>query len=172
MIQIPTLETERLILRAPREDDHAREVLFYGSDHAKFVGGQRSAMGAWDAIAGRLGHWMMRGYGFWHLDDRETGHYVGRCGLINPFGWPEREIGWSLMPDALGHGYATEAAIAVRNYAYNTLGWTTAISLIDPANTPSKGVAERLGASFEATFEHIEFGTMHIWRHPSAEDLK
>ncbi|MEJ6710374.1 MAG: GNAT family N-acetyltransferase [Amylibacter sp.] len=172
MITIPTLETERLILRAPSEDDHSREVLFYGSDHAKFVGGQRSAMGAWDAIVGRLGHWVMRGYGFWHLVDRETGQYVGRCGFINPFGWPEREIGWSLMPDALGDGYATEAAIAVRNYAYNTLGWTTAISLIDPASTPSKGVAERLGASCETTFEHIEFGTMHIWRHPSAEDLK
>ena len=172
MITIPTLETERLILRAPSEDDHSREVLFYGSDHAKFVGGQRSAMGAWDAIVGRLGHWVMRGYGFWHLVDREPGQYVGRCGFINPFGWPEREIGWSLMPDALGDGYATEAAIAVRNYAYNTLGWTTAISLIDPASTPSKGVAERLGASCETTFEHIEFGTMHIWRHPSAEDLK
>ena len=171
MTDIPVLETDRLTLRAPREDDLAREMDFYSSEHSKFVGGPRSEMGAWDAIVGRLGHWAVRGYGFWHLDVRETGQYVGRCGLLMPFGWPEPEIGWSLMPDALGHGYATEAAIAARNYAYNTLGWTTAISLIDPANTPSQGVATRLGAAYERTFEHVEYGTMHIWRHPSPEAL-
>lgn len=172
MTLIPTLETDRLILRAPREDDHAREMTFYSSDHSKFVGGQKHATDTWSTIVGRLGHWMVRGYGFWHLDDRETGLYVGRVGLLMPFGWPEPEIGWSLLPDSLGKGYATEAAFAAREYAYNTLGWTTAISLIDPANKPSEHVAKRLGASYEKTYEHVDYGTMHIWRHLPPEALK
>ncbi|MEM6619818.1 MAG: GNAT family N-acetyltransferase, partial [Pseudomonadota bacterium] len=146
---IPVLETERLILRAPSIEDHARECLFYAdAEHARFVGGAKSAFDCWGIIAGRLGHWQIKGYGFWHLDERASGRYVGRVGLIEPYGWPEREIGWSLMPDALGHGYATEAALAVRDYAYGVLGWTTAISLIDPGNAASEAVATRIGAQF------------------------
>ena len=168
---IPTLETERLILRAPAEKDFETEAAFFESDASRFVGGPVPRHQSWRALACVIGHWAMRGYGFWALENKETGEYLGRVGLWNPEGWPEPEIGWTLMKNAQGHGFATEAAIAARDYAYNELGWPTAISLIDPANTPSEAVAKRLGASFETTYEHPAFGTMYIWRHPSAEDL-
>lgn len=171
MTRIPTLQTERLTLRAPRIEDLPREILFYSSDHARFVGGQKTETECWSAIVARLGHWMVKGFGFFHIDEKTTGRYVGRVGLLDPHGWPEPEIGWSLMPDALGLGYATEAARAARDYAYGTLGWTTAISLIDPDNTPSRRVAERLGAQFESTFDHVDYGKMYIWRHPGPEDV-
>jgi RimJ/RimL family protein N-acetyltransferase len=172
MIQIPEITTARLRLRAPSVSDHARELEFYSSDHAHFVGGQKGPYDTWSTIVSRIGHWAVRGYGFWHLDELETGRYVGRCGCLMPYGWPEPEIGWSLMPDATGKGYATEAARAARAHAYDVLGWKTAISLIDPANPPSQGVAERLGCSYEGPIEHVEFGPMHVWRHPAPEDLK
>lgn len=168
---IPTLETERLILRAPALKDFPAESAFFESDASRFVGGPVRPDQSWRSLASVIGHWALRGYGFWALESKDTGEYMGRVGLWNPEGWPEPEIGWTLMENAQGHGFATEAAIAARDYAYHELGWETAISLIDPANKASEAVAKRLGASFETTYEHPAFGTMYIWRHPSAADL-
>ena len=80
MIQIPEITTDRLLMRAPRISDHAREVEFYASDHADFVGGKKSPYDTWTTIVSRIGHWAVRGYGAWHLDELETGRYVGRVG--------------------------------------------------------------------------------------------
>ena len=168
---IPTLETERLILRAPAEKDFEAEAAFYESDASQFVGGPMRPDQTWRALSCVIGHWALRGYGFWALESKDTGEFLGRVGLWNPNAWPEPEIGWMLLENVQGKGYATEAALAARDYAYGTLGWTTAISLIDPNNAPSQAVATRLGATYETTYEHPQFGTMYIWRHPSAEDL-
>ena len=168
----PVLETERLILRAPCEADFAAEAEFFTSDASHFVGGPKRPDETWRSIAGMIGHWVMRGYGFWALEEKATGNYVGRTGLWFPDGWPEREIGWSLMPGHTGKGYATEAGRAARAYAYDVLGWPTAISLIDPNNKASEAVATRLGATFEKTYDHPEFGTMYIWRHPGPDAVK
>ncbi|MEM9138761.1 MAG: GNAT family N-acetyltransferase, partial [Pseudomonadota bacterium] len=99
------------------------------------------------------------------------GRYVGRVGLWFPDGWPEPEIGWSLTAEGEGRGIAHEAALAARAYAYDTLGWTTAISLISPDNVRSIALAERMGCTREPDFEHAEYGTMGVWRHPGPEAL-
>jgi len=168
---IPTLETERLIMREPREADVKAEAKFFATDRSKFVGGPLSEANVWRAIAMLIGHWHMRGYGFWGVEDKETGEYFGHVGLWNPGGWPEPEVGWTVMENAEGKGIAFEAAQAARTHAYNALGWKTAISLIDPANTRSAKLAERMGCVFEYDFEHETFGPMHVWRHPSPEQV-
>ncbi len=168
---IPRLETERLILRAPSEADLDAEAEFYASAAADFVGGHKTRSETWRLIALFLGHWALRGYGFWGVEEKDTGTYVGRVGLWFPDGWPEPEIGWTLMTSATGNGYATEAAMAARTHAYDVLGWDTAISLIDPDNHASKAVAKRLGAAFDYHYEHPKFGTSEIWRHPAPADL-
>ena len=167
---IPTLETERLILRAPCEADFEADAAFYQTDAARFVGGPKKPHETWRLMAALIGHWAIRGYGFWALEDKATGTYQGRVGLWFPHGWFEREIGWTLMPTATGKGYATEAAFAARAFAYETLGWDTAISQIDPANEASKAVAKRLGASFEQTYDDPEYGATEVWRHLSPND--
>ncbi|MEM9579167.1 MAG: GNAT family N-acetyltransferase [Pseudomonadota bacterium] len=164
-LNIPQLETERLILRAPREEDFRAEAEFYATDASRFVGGPKKPHEAWRALAMSVGHWAFRGYGFWALESKETGTYLGRVGLWFPEGWLEREIGWTLMNNATGKGYATEAALAARAYAYDVLGWDTAISQIDPKNDSSKAVATRLGASFEKIYNDPEYGDIEIWRH-------
>lgn len=166
---IPTLETERLILRAPNEGDFRAEAEFYATDASRFVGGPQSESDAWRGLACIVGHWYLRGYGFWALEDKATRTYLGRVGLWFPVGWPEPEIGWMLMTGATGKGYATEAARAARSHAYDTLGWDTAISLIDPENTSSAAVATRLGATFDYIYEHATYGAMHVWRHLSPD---
>lgn len=166
---IPTLETDRIILRAPREDDLRYETEFYASDASRFVGGPLRPDEMWRQYCTIMGHWMARGFGFWALEDKTSGAYLGRVGLWFPLGWPEAEVGWTLMPAAQGKGFATEAGLAARRYAYDVLGWATAISLIAPANEPSKAVARRLGAHFEYMYDHPKFGQVEIWRHPAAD---
>jgi ribosomal-protein-alanine N-acetyltransferase len=169
---IPTLETERLILREPRESDFEAERDFYASDASRFVGGPLPEPQVWRNLAMLMGHWAFRGYGFWGLEDKATGTYQGRVGLWFPHGWMEREIGWTLMPHATGQGYATEAAIAARAHAYDVLGWDTAISQIDPGNEASKAVARRLGARFEKIYDDPVYGPVEIWRHLAPADLE
>jgi RimJ/RimL family protein N-acetyltransferase len=162
----PVLETERLRLRAWREVDLAPFAAFCADETAgRFLGGTSDAAGAWRRMALQVGHWVLRGYGAWALDEKASQAWVGYCGLWNPHGWPEPEVMWGLAPGARGRGYATEAARAARGYAYGRLGWTTLISCIAPENIASQRVAERLGATLERSIE-INGRPAGIYRHP------
>lgn len=167
---IPTLETERLFLRALRAEDIDDEAAFFASERSRFVGGPLERAQVWRAVAAMIGHWALRGFGFWGLEEKATGRYLGRVGLWEPEGWPGREIGWTLMEAGEGRGFAREAALAARAHAYDTLGWTTAISLIAAGNTRSEALATRLGARFEREYLHPLHGAMNIWRHPGAAE--
>jgi len=169
-VGIPVLTTERLTLRPLGERDLGPLSEFYASPRARFVGGPATPEQVWRMLAAEIGHWALRGYGRWGVDITATGETCGMVGLWNPLGWPEPEIGWDLYNGYEGQGYATEAGRAARDYAYATLGWTTAISLVNPANDASKGVARRLGAVHEGAFTHERFGLLEVWRHPAARD--
>lgn len=166
---IPTLTTERLNLRAPRLSDADQHAAFYASDRADFVGGPLTAELAWRNLAMELGHWGLRGFGRWVVTEHGNDTAIGIIGLWRPEGFPENELGWDLFEGSTGKGYATEAAKTARDYAYDTLGWTTLTSMIDPKNTASAAVAKRLGAQFDYDFDHERFGNMQIWRHPGPE---
>ena len=168
---IPELETERLRLRAPTAADFEHEAAFMATPRSVGVGGPMSRAQTWRSFATTVGHWVLRGYGFWAVEEKATGAYCGHVGLWYPEDWPEPEVGWTLMGHAEGRGIAHEAALASRAYAYGTLGWTTAISLILPDNARSKALAARLGATLDSTFEHERFGPVEIWRHPGPEAL-
>lgn len=170
-ITIPHLETERLVMRAPRLEDFDAWGDFYGSDRATFVGGPMTRELAWRSLALELGHWAMRGFGRWALEEKSSGKTVGVVGLFHPDGFPEHELGWDLFEGATGKGYATEAGRAARAYAYDTLGWSTLISLIADGNTGSEGVARRLGAAPTEYFTHERYGPLMKWRHPGPNDI-
>lgn len=169
-VVIPTLDTPRLTLRAPDARDIAPFAAFYASDRASFVGGPLSAEASWRMLAMEIGHWTLKGFGRWTIETKDTGDSVGLVGLFDPEGWPEPEIGWDLFNGFEGHGYATEAGRAARDYAYDILGWPTAISLVKDGNDGSAAVAARLGARPDGTFTHERHGHMTIWRHPAPAD--
>ena len=174
MTEIPTLETERLRLVPPAERHLPREEAFWPTERARFVGGPVPAWRVWRLLAVQLGHWALRGYGGWALEEKATGRHVGHAGIWHPGEWPEPELAYHLFDDAEGRGYATEAGRAVLEHAYGTLGWTTLTSFIDPANTASQGVARRLGAvntgeRFRANPGDPE---VEIWRYPGPEALQ
>lgn len=149
-----TLKTERLILRMFREEDlDAYAAICAQSEVMAFLGKRQPLDRAesWRQIAYFLGHWQLRGYGQWAVEERATGVLVGRVGFYNPEGWPGFEIGWTLGKQHWGKGYATEGASASLDYAFDVLGRDHVISLIHPDNHRSISVAERLGETPEGT---------------------
>lgn len=143
----PTLETERLILRPPTLEDFPRWAEFMADPEAsRFIGGVQSKHEVWRSICSIAGMWALHGEGMFSLIEKATGLWVGRIGPLHPYGWPGREVGWSLHPDSLGKGYAVEAATATLDYAFDVLDWPDVIHCIDPENTPSEAVARRLGS--------------------------
>ena len=117
--------------------------VYTDAEQSKFIGGPLSIDDAWRRMALFVGHWALRGYGIWVLENKETGGFVGWSGLWFPKEFPGQEIGWTLLPAFRGKGFAREAGLRARAYAYDTLKWNTVISLIHVDNTPSKRVAEK-----------------------------
>ena len=150
MSRAEELETERLLLRQFRESDLDAYHAFCSDEEVmRFLGPTLNRADAWRSMATVLGHWKLRGYGMWAVAEKSSGALVGRIGPWKPEGWPELEIGWTLARQFWGHGYATEAAKASRDYAFRELGATHVISLIDRRNVASIRVAERIGETFE-----------------------
>lgn len=149
------LETHRLILRPFRDDDlEAYAAMGADPEVMRFLspdGSLLSRADAWRQMAMFLGHWELRGYGTWAVQERTSGDLVGRVGLHFPEGWPDRELGWTIARRFWGRGYATEAARTAIDHAFGTLGWTHLVSLIHPDNGPSIRLAERLGYRIEGT---------------------
>lgn len=165
------ISTERLTLRPWRSDDFETYATYYADDAtARYVGGQMSRGKAWRHFAAVVGHWQLKGFGLWAVDEKDSGIFVGCVGLQEPEGWPELELGYWLMPSAHGKGYATEAGVRCRDYAYTEMGASSLVSYIDPNNTPSRRVAERLGATLEGTIDLLTYGPHCVYRHlaPSA----
>src|SRR5438128_10150312 len=146
------LETARLRLRHFRAADlDPYAALCADPEVMRYVGarGVLSREDAWRQRAMLAGHWHLRGFGMWAVEERTTGAFVGRVGLYYPEGWPDRELAWALARPFWGRGYATEAARAALGEAFGRLGWARVISLIDHANTRSVRLAERLGERLE-----------------------
>ncbi|MEL6125883.1 MAG: GNAT family N-acetyltransferase [Pseudomonadota bacterium] len=169
---IPTLETERLVLRPPASRDVDACITFYASERARFVGGPSAEHDAWVIMSRILGHWAMRGFGLWALTLKGDDRIRGVFGHWKPGTRPENEIGWSLWDPTLeGKGYAHDAALACRTHAYDVLGWKTAVSYIAYENDRSVALAKRLGAWEDPDAPRIEGKEHYVFRHPGPEAL-
>ena len=104
-------------------------------------------------MSSHIGHWYFRGYGVFAVEEKGSGRFVGRIGLMNPPGWPGFECGWTLTRSSWGKGYATEGAGRVLAYAFTEMNRDHVISCIAPDNTSSIKVAERLGETVEGQTE-------------------
>lgn len=162
----PRIETERLILRGPEEWDFPAFRAFRLSGRTpKLVEVETEGL-SWTLFASFAGHWALRGFGRFILEDRATGRTVGHAGGLYPEGWQERELTWSIWDSEFeGRGLAHEAAKAARDHMAHDLGWTTVVSYIDPENARSIALAQRLGAVLERV-DPGQIKPFGVWRHP------
>ncbi|HEY2294579.1 MAG TPA: GNAT family N-acetyltransferase [Thermoanaerobaculia bacterium] len=159
-VQVPTLETERLLLRPFRGsdlDDYATlradpEVLRYlvGAGGEPWDRGRSSRH-----MAFMIGHWQVWGTGTWAVEHKESGAFLGLVGFSEPEGWPGLELAWALARQHWGHGYATEAAREALAHAFTTWKRERVISLIHPENRASIRVAERIGEKLLDRINHL-----------------
>jgi RimJ/RimL family protein N-acetyltransferase len=165
---IPELTTARLRLRGFRESDfEAYAAIMADPEVARFLGagGSLSREDAWRQMAMILGHWVLRGYGLWAVEEQATGRLLGRIGCQYPEGFPGFEIGYTLGRHAWGHGYAREGAAAALAYARDVLHRSDIISLIRPDNGRSIRVAESLGAVASETVQFFGAPSV-VYRYP------
>jgi RimJ/RimL family protein N-acetyltransferase len=144
----PQLETARFRLRQFREADlDAYARITSDAETMRFMGGggALSREQAWRSLGYLLGHWEIRGFGLWAVEEKASGALVGRVGLYRPEGWPGLEVGWLVDRARWGEGIATEAARASLDYAFEHLAPDRVIRVILPENTASIRVAEKLG---------------------------
>ena len=165
----PTLQTDRLTLRAPNAQDWPHWRDFATSQRAEFIGGPYDLNGAWRAFGHAVGHWVLRGFGSFAVTLKGDDTAIGMTGPWYPIIWPEKELGWTIWnPDFEGTGLMFEAASAARDYAFNTLKWATAVSYIDHGNDRSVALAERLGAVLDETAAQPKSDRpCLIYRHPT-----
>ncbi|MGI4872763.1 MAG: GNAT family N-acetyltransferase [Janthinobacterium lividum] len=150
---IPILETERLLLRANQATDlPAFLAMWQQPEFYTFLGGQPASEDeVWTKLLRHLGMWHLTGYGFWGVEEKATGRFIGAVGFaewqrnLTPSlkGFPE--AGWVFAPHAHGQGYATEATQAMLAWGDTQLPERRTVCLIDPANTPSLRLAAKLG---------------------------
>jgi RimJ/RimL family protein N-acetyltransferase len=148
---IPTVETERLLLRGFRaEDVDGLFALAQDPLIAEYVtyGNAPLREACWRSIGLWIGHWVLRGFGMWAVEERASGTFIGRIGIWQPEGWPGVEVGWLLGRDWWGKGYATEAARASLDWGFANLDVPELVSLIQPSNVASIAVAERIGERY------------------------
>lgn len=149
-LDIPRLETDRLILRVPSAADTRTMLSFLGSDRARFYGGPMGPDDAWHKFAAYVGQWILRGYGMYSVVLKDSGETVGMAGPHHPDHFEEPELSWLLTEARFeGRGLATEACKAVLCQLFTTLGWKTVVSYIDIANVASRKLAEGLGARLD-----------------------
>jgi RimJ/RimL family protein N-acetyltransferase len=144
MMQIPTLQTERLSLRMPRMEDWPKYYETMMSQRARFTGGPHVMGAAWGIFCHDVAQWTLMGHGARMLVDRRSGVCIGQVATNHGPLFPEHELGWLVYPDAEGKGYAFEAAKAVRDWGFGRRRLKTLVSGIDPENGRSCAVAKRL----------------------------
>jgi RimJ/RimL family protein N-acetyltransferase len=152
-MNIPVLQTERLILRGHALEDFPAYAAMWGNDAVtRFIGGKPlSDEEAWGKFMRTVGQWHMLGFGFFAVEERVSGRFIGETGFVEAhraiepslIGVPE--IGWGFAPAAHGKGYAFEAARAARDWGASHFGPVAMRCIIAPENTPSIRLAKKLG---------------------------
>ena len=165
MIDIPKLETDRLALRQPSMEDWPCFAELMLSQRSVFMGGPFSTDRAWGAFCHGIAQWQLLGYGNLTMENRHNGQCLGQIEINHGPLFPEPELGWQVYTFAEGKGYAYEAAMAMRQWAFEVRKLDTLVSYIDPENLRSRRLAERLGAKLDGNAVRQD-PTDLVFRHP------
>lgn len=163
---IPVIETERLVLRAPKLDDFEPLCAYYRDPRSAFNGGPAEPLDVGRTLMIGMGQWHLRGHGLWHITLKGDDSFIGFAGIFHPFDWPEPELGYGITAEHEGKGLAYEAVMAARQTAATHLGLTGLPSFIAPENARSQALALRMGAVREADIA-LRDKVARVYRHPA-----
>lgn len=160
-LAIPTIETERLILRAHREADFEPLLAMWQDPVVRkfFHGGPMTREEAWGRFLRGFGMWAFRGYGLFAVEEKASGAYAGLVGAfearreMDPRLDDMPEVGWTLAAAYHGKGYATEAVRAALAWTDQTLGYPEMFCIVAPTNYASIRVAGKCG--FRAWYDTV-----------------
>ncbi len=152
-LAIPSLDTERLVLRGYRREDFDDCAAMWGDPEVtRYIGGKpQSREEVWARYLRYLGQWVEWGYGYWAARERASGRFVGDVGFANfqrdtqPAFHDAPEAGWVLAPWSHGKGFASEAVAEVLRWSDQVLAAPRSVCIIDRGNAPSVKVAKRAG---------------------------
>lgn len=144
------LETPRLLLRPMQATDVDALLLIFSDPNVMVTPFTREQMLRW--VQRNLDHQAEHGYGLFSVFHKTEGVLIGDCSLerMEVDSEQAHELGYDFRSDYWNQGYATEAAAAVRDYAFQTLQLPRLISLIRVGNTASRRVAEKIGMRLSA----------------------
>jgi RimJ/RimL family protein N-acetyltransferase len=160
----PILTTERLLLREPMLADWPDFAEVMTTDRARHMGGPFSIASAWGIFCHGVALWPLFGVGNLSMELRETGQCIGQIEINQGPRFPEPELGWQIRVEAEGKGYAFEAAVAMRDWAFRERGLASLVSYIGPENSRSIRLAERLGARLDEQARPQDPGDL-VYRH-------
>ena len=152
-ISIPHLRTERLTLREYRVEDFELFADHLSNAESSAHLGSADRATAWRIFSSHAGLWVLRGAGWWSIEDRQTGQLVGSVGAFFRDEATVMEMGWNTYRAFWGKGIANEAAAAVLIYAFQVRREPKVRALIASGNESSRRVAERLGMTYEMETE-------------------
>lgn len=168
---LPELHTKRLTLRAPVAADWPAFREYRASDRTVYTGGPKDEEKAAEQFASFFGHWVMRGFGRLIAQDRESGAAIGHFGPMQWKDGAQVELTWSLWTaGAEGRGFATEAAVAMRDWAFGVLGLSSARAEVHPDNAASHAIARRLGGVVDPAQRPVwmDAGSVYLFKGAAA----
>ncbi len=154
MIETPRMRGERI-----GREHYAVLLELVGDERVgATLGGAQTPDEVTESIEQHIARWEGDGFGYWMFTDRETGAPIARGGLSRAHvgGRDEVEVGWAVMPDRWGRGYATELGAAAIDVAFTTLAVPDVVAYTLPDNLASRRVMEKLGFSYEREVVHAD----------------
>ncbi|HVY86031.1 MAG TPA: GNAT family N-acetyltransferase [Caulobacterales bacterium] len=170
--EAPPIETERLLLRAYRIEDFPIYVTAWADPRTvRYISGRTfTEEESWGRFLRNIALWPMLGFGYWAIEEKSSGRYVGDIGFadfkreMEPSVQGIPEMGWVLAPETHGRGYATEAGRAALAWGESQWGSKRVVCMIDPDNEPSLNVARKLGFTPVLNTHYKDFPTILLTR--------
>lgn len=163
----PLITTERLTLRAPVLADYPAYEAFWTGPRSTGLGGPVGQQEAWGWFCHDVALWTLASLGGLIVERRADGSAMGVVSLNTGPLFPEVELGWYLYDGFEGQGFITEAATALRDWAFRERDLPTLVSYVAPTNTASARVAERLGAVIDSAAPMMAGRNDQVYRHPN-----
>jgi RimJ/RimL family protein N-acetyltransferase len=153
VMEVPAIETKRLTMRGHRLNDFSDCAAMWADPIVtRHIGGKPfSREEVWARLLRYVGHWSLMGFGYWAIEEKDTGSFVGELGFadykrdIEPSLNGVPELGWVLASRVHGKGYATEAVRAAVAWGEARFGSARTVCLIHPENLASIRVAQKCG---------------------------